>query len=323
MELITNELSLHGQFTDIPSFKAAIDRLITLRNIARRFGREVYCHKNISHALVMPHVTMPQAVQGLSMNERRALLSWINHNGPFWEDNRTHSPDDYLEYGGEVVTDTAIGEAAWCRLHGIDRELISINPSNWLHPRLTVEWKSDAGQTKTVDVANHWDGAALEAALLAVPPPLVSWSQVETLSRGRHTNLTFAHDTFSPLQGHPFVSGAANRIVVILDILNQLKSCFDADGTRTAEGHEIYQEYFTGKKGDGGRGAIFTDSSDSEKSEFKNALTFPNPSDPTTQLFCPWHGKIQTPQFRVHFSWPVRASEPLYIVYIGEKLTKR
>ena len=45
--------------------------------------------------------------------------------------------------------------------------------------------------------------------------------------------------------------------------------------------------------------------------------------DPTKTLFCPWHGKVQTPQLRVHFSYPIRANEPLYIVYVGPKLTKR
>ncbi|MBN1960904.1 MAG: hypothetical protein JW841_08150, partial [Deltaproteobacteria bacterium] len=85
----------------------------------------------------------------------------------------------------------------------------------------------------------------------------------------------------------------------------------------------IYQDFFTGKKGGGGRGALFSDSSDEEKNEFKNALTFNHPQKPHVKIFCPWHGKVQTPKYRIHFSWPVRVNEPLYVVYIGEKLTKR
>lgn len=80
---------------------------------------------------------------------------------------------------------------------------------------------------------------------------------------------------------------------------------------------------FTGKKGDGGRGATFTDSSDSEKSEFKKEMTFDNPLDAKRTLFCPWHGKVQTPQLRVHFSYPICADEALFVVYVGPKLTKR
>ncbi len=109
----------------------------------------------------------------------------------------------------------------------------------------------------------------------------------------------------------------------VLEILNRFKVCFDEKGQRTAEGNTIYQDFFTGKKEGGGHGAMFSDSSDSEKNEFGKELTFNHPGAPTQTLFCPWHGKVQTPQLRVHFSDPIRANEPLYVVYVGPKLTKR
>jgi len=112
-------------------------------------------------------------------------------------------------------------------------------------------------------------------------------------------------------------------VLFILDTLNRLKTCFDADGQRTAEGNAIYQNFFTGKKEKKGRGALFSDSSEGEKSKFKQEMTFRHPENPDTSIFCPWHGKVQTPQLRVHFSWPVRADEALYVVYIGPKITKK
>ena len=127
---------------------------------------------------------------------------------------------------------------------------------------------------------------------------------------------------FEPLQGHPFVPGAAQRIVVLLNVLNRMKQCFDDDGSRTAEGHRLYQDFFTGEPGNGGRGAAFTDSSDPEKHDFKNDLTFPSPAHPSETLFCTWHGKVQTPQIRVHFSYPIRKDDPLFVVYVGPKITK-
>lgn len=95
------------------------------------------------------------------------------------------------------------------------------------------------------------------------------------------------------LDGHPFLSSAAQRLLAILDILNRFKSCFDKESQRTVEGHEIYQNYFTGKKEGGGHGATFTDSSESEKTKFKNELTFKHPEDASKTIFCPWHGKVQ------------------------------
>ena len=61
---------------------------------------------------------------------------------------------------------------------------------------------------------------------------------------------------------------AAERIRVLLGILDRFRTCFDGEGNRTAEGHEIYQNYFTGKN------ALFTDSSDDEKIEFATCRVF-------------------------------------------------
>ena len=102
-----------------------------------------------------------------------------------------------------------------------------------------------------------------------------------------------------------------------LIVLHELKNCFDEDGERTPAGHSLYQKHFTGDK------AWFSDSSVTEKRNFRTELTFPNPSLPGESLFCTWHGKVKTPQLRIHFSWPIRATEPLYVVYVGPKLTKR
>lgn len=268
-------------------------------------------------------MTMPKAVQALTLEERRALLQWFNQHGPFWEDMRNHRSDDWLECNGNIVTDTAVGEAAWCCLHGIERDLVSLTPSNWLFSPVSVDLVSDTGASKTVGVANHWDPAAIEAVLRAAAAPLASWKQLEALATARCTQITFAAGAFAPLNGYPFVLGAAQRLMFILETLNRFKSCFDADGQRTPEGHEIYQEFFTGKKGDGGRGALFSDSSASEKRKFGAEMTFAHPADASKTLFCSWHGKVQTPQLRVHFSSPVRADEPLFVVYVGPKITKQ
>lgn len=323
MSFLVNDLSFHGQFSDLTSFSDAIGRLMTIREIARRYGRELHCHKGMVSADVMPGTTMQQAIQALTLNQQRSLRSWITQNGPFWEDTRNHSADDYFEVNGDVVTDTAVGEAAWCRFNGIERELVSLTPSNWLFTPLSVRWMSGSNEQKIAGVVNHWDPGTLEAILKLVPMPIASWQQLAALTNARWPLLTFAADAFSFLDGHPFASSAAKRLLAILDVLNHFKSCFDEKGQRTAEGHEIYQNYFTGKKEGGGHGATFTDSSEDEKIKFKNKLTFKHPDDASKILFCPWHGKVQTPQLRVHFSWPVRVDEPLYIVYVGEKRTKQ
>ena len=319
MDLLFNELSIHGQFPDLSTFRAAVDRVMTMRRLTTRFGWELYCHRNVANGRVTSEMTMPQAVQALDPNSRRALMSWLQRQGPFWEDARLHSGDDYLEcfrYDGEIVTDTAVGEAAYCCLHGRDRGLVSMDPSDWLFPLVPVDWHAD-DDVRRVDVRNYWDADRLAAELDGAPPPLGSWTDLEAAARNRCPDLVFAPDGFKPLTGHPFSQGVAERLLDRIVVLQRIRLCFDERGARTREGHRLYQEHFTGDK------AWFSDSSSTEKNDFRNELTFPNPSAGGASLFCTWHGKVKTPQLRIHFSWPIRADEPLCVVYVGPKITKR
>ena len=290
---------------------------MTMRQVAQQFGRALHCHRNMAHAQVTPTLAMPQAIRGLTLNEQRALIAWLHRLGPFWEEVRVHNPDDYLECNGDVVTDTAVGEAAYCRIHGIDRRIVSLTPSRWEFSPVTVSWMPDTGEGRVVDVVNHIDVESLEAALRAAPAPIASWGQLEEICIARCIYLTISHDAFQPLRGYPFAEGAAHRILVLLDTLNRFKSCFDNQGQRTQEGQRLYQDHFTGDK------AWFSDSSDSEKRNFHSDLTFRHPTAEGQSLFCTMHGKVKTPQLRIHFSWPIRADEPLFVVYVGPKLTKQ
>ncbi len=323
MEFLVNDLSLHGQFPDISSFRSAVQRVMEIRRIVQRFGRSLYCNRNLLHTRVTIDKMMQQAVQVLTKEEQRVLMQWFTQHGPFWEDARNHTPDDWFESDGCIVTDSAIGEAAWCCLNGIERGLVSFTPSNWQFSPVAVDWVVADETKKSTDVMNHWEPSSIEVVLQAAPSPMNSWSKLEEIAKARFVRLSFAVDAFVSLHGHPFVSSAAQRLLVILDILNRYKCCFDEYGNRTREGNEIYQNYFTGKKEGGGRGSLFSDSSDSEKVEFKQKLTFVHPGKDKQTLFCSWHGKVQTPQLRIHFSSPILATEPLYIVYVGPKITKQ
>ena len=259
---------------------------------------------------------MPQVVQGLSEAERKALMQWLVRSGPFWEDDRQHGPDDYLECKGEVVTDTAVGEAAHHLFHGISCGLVSMNPSSWLFSPVPVEWH-EGESTRSIGVPNYWDVQGLKIALDAASVSLASWRDLETVARRRCPDLTFSPNCFEPLRGHPFGTRAAQALLSRLAVLQDLKNCYDELGQRTLEGREMYTKHFTGQN------AWFSDSSVTEKAVFRQSLTFPHPASAGETLSCTWHGKVKTPQLRVHFSWPVNAATPLYVVYIGPKITKR
>ena len=315
MELIFNDCSIHEQFRDLTTFRVAIQRVMTIRSMARRFGRDLQCHRNVANSKVMPGWIMQRAIQTLSMDRRRAVMQWLSQLGPFWDEFQQHSSDDWLECNGEPITDTAIGEAAYCLSLGIDRRLVSLNPSDWLTSPLFVEFES--GPVGQVEVLNYWRAEEVQAALTAAPASVHSWDDLSAAARVRFPDLAFSPNSFTRLRGHPFGRGPSERILSLLTVLNNFKKCFNELGQRTPEGQEIYQKHFTGEK------AWFSDSSETEKARFKSDLTFPHPTKSGESLFCTWHGKVKTPQLRIHFSWPIRANEQLYVVYVGPKITKR
>jgi len=288
-----------------------------MRQISRQYGRELYCHRNLPSARITGDMTLFQAIQRLTLAQKRAVMQWLTRLGPFWDEARMHSEDDYLECGSQIVTDSALGEAAMRNLRGSDCRLVSVSPSEWERSPLMVCWRTSAEEIQEANVENYWQTKILESVLASLPAPVTSWQELGAFCKTRFPDLTFSSDTFHPLFSHPFVPGAALRILETLHVLNRFKSCFNEHSTRTPEGQRLYQEHFTGAK------AWFSDSSDHEKSIFKKELTFNNPEIKGQSIFCPWHGKIKTPQLRIHFSWPVRADEELYVVYVGPKITKR
>lgn len=317
VDLLFNDLSLHGQFPDVKAFRAAMGQVMEMRNVARQFGHDLPCHRNAADAQVTQNASMKQAIQQFGRSEQQAIMQWLTQYGPFWEDLRAHGPNDYLECNGDVVTDTAVGEAAYDCFQGGDSRLVSLSPSSWTFTPVSVIWRSELRADPTTDVLNYWQIAELQAALATVPDRVASWDQLEAALRARCARLTFSEGCFEPLRGLPFVELVARRVTVLVATLDELRSCIDSDGRRTQKGQQIYQDHFTGKK------PWFSDSSATEKNEFRSELTFPHPARRGELVLCPWHGKVKTPQFRVHFTWPVSGTEPLYVVYVGPKITKR
>jgi len=291
-----------------------------MRNVAKRYGREVHYHQAMLNVDAMPGVTMRQAIGHFQKDEQRAAMLWLDRSRKVpWQDGscRPH-PDDWLESRGEIVTDTAVGEAAYRGLHGTECGLISTHPSAWSFSPIEVTWQHRGeNDDRSVELENWWESTALEQRLRSLLSPPKSWNDLQSISSQRFTKLTFTDACFVPLEGCPFAGSAAERILELLHLLDQLACAFDAEGKRTSAGHALYQEHFTGSN------ARFSDSSTTEKNSFRKELSFPVPGDSRNLLFCPWHGKERHLQLRIHFSWPIRSGEPTYVVYIGPKITKR
>ena len=320
MELLANDRSIHGQFHDIRSFLDAFTRLMSMREVAKRFGREIHCNMEFMNKEPVRGISMQKAFGRFSDNKRRAAMIWLTRAGPFWDGHRLHGINDLLECQGDIITNSAVGEAAYRTLKGIECNLLSLIPSDWNYSPINVIWhcRDAQGLDKRRVILENWrDSDSLKASLIKVPPPVESWNGLLNISRERFKNLIFAEYCFNPLRGFPFVNSSANRILELFSVLDRLASAFDANGSRTQEGYQIYRDHFTGDR------AWFSDSSVSEKRKFRNELTFPHPNDLGKFLFSTWHGKISHMNYRLHYSWSERAGEPVYIVYVGPKISKR
>lgn len=319
MKLLFNELSIDGQFHDLKAFRRAVEMIMSIRNATRQFGWELQCHQNVSDTLVMPGYPMKKAVNTLTKEKRRDFLQWLTHRGSLWNNEQRHSGDDYMACDDKIVTDTAVGEAAYLCFHGILCHIVSMNPSEWMYSPVKVDWHN-IETLESIDVCNHWNADEAENAFRSVPAqPLDSWGQLETTAKNICRNLTFSPECFTPLQDIPFNKSAAEQLLQRLTTLRDFKNSIDNKGKRTEKGQKIYQMHFTGDN------AWFSDSSRTEKSRFRNDMTFPHPELGGNTLFCTWHGKVKTTHIplRIHFSWPMQSHEKTYVVYVGQKITKK
>jgi hypothetical protein len=317
MPLLLNDCSIEGQFAVTSDFEDALDVVMAIRAMVKRFGWDIHCNRAAAWAQVTATMTMQEAVGQLSVDRRRAVMTWLTSVGPFWTDNPEHAPDDYLECRGTVVTETAVGEAAFAAFHGLDYRLVSLTPSSWSLTPVAVEFMNESGPPVTVGVHNYWVLEDLQRALEAAGAPIKSWKTLEKRCRAEFSSLKFASDTFTPLERCPFSAAAVQRIFALLAILNRMAQCIGPDGQRTPEGQELYEKHFQGAR------ASFTDSSDTEKRTMGNRLRFKHPDEPGLVLSCTWHGKISTQFLRLHFSWPPTVDDGVFVAYVGQKLTKQ
>ncbi|KAA1258080.1 hypothetical protein LF1_05950 [Rubripirellula obstinata] len=319
MDFLLNDRSIHGQFSTTSDFVASAEATLQIRSAIKKSGGDLYCHRNLANAQVTNDQFMSKAVQGMRRDVKQIWMAWLTKGGPFWDEARQHSEDEWLEIDTkELVTDTAIGEAGFCCLHELPRELVSVDPSDWLRDPIEVIWKTSETTERRVSVPNYWSVEAIEQRLGAIQPTFKSWESLEEHLRTSCASVAFADD-FMRMKKFPYVKSVGEWISILVRVLDTLSVSIDDSGNRTDRGQEAYDTYFTG------HAPYFTDESTSNKSAYRDAMTFPHPTEAGLDLFCTWHGKVNSPSsfppVRIHFSWPIKKRGDLFIPYVGKKIT--
>jgi len=320
MRWYLNDSSLQGQFATAREFVDEIAGLAKLKMQLPASGSQLYCISNLSMTKVTRDSSCSQAVmRAARVDEKRLILSWISKSGPFLEADRTPEQDDYFEFEGLDVTDHGLGEAARREKNGEDSGVFSFTGGaiNFEKTPLVVQHGLPEEPFGHLDIPNVWEVPRLEERIRGISAEPQNWKELLQACRNRFEFLIIPDSVQERIERETFYPVVARRTLVILQTLHRIVRGRSADGSLNAEALSLWQQHSQGGK------AWFTDESEGNKHKFKSEMTFPDPENPSNRLFCPWHGKIKTPQFRIHFEWPVPPGQSrLKILYIGPKITK-
>ncbi len=317
MAFFFNEKSIHGQFHEVGTFVNSLQKLLLLKNEINIKGYPLYCQRSLLSCMVIPETIFISVISNQpDKNLFSSTLSWIAKDGPFWDEDgiREHSEEEIFEYENDLVTDSSIAEAAYHSIVYSQAATISLVPSNFLINPLKVLWHRDARNTLNCDVQNYWEKQPLQEYLKNYEKPITSWRMMLEFATVHFPDLIFLDGILERLKQEPFNHVIAKHVIFLLNILQQLHVGFNEDGQRTAESDQLLDSFFRKKD------AVFSDESDTNKNDFRQQLTFHDPNG--NDVFCSYHGKIRQGVFRLHFSWPISPDIPLYIAYIGPKITK-
>lgn len=317
MNWFVNDLSLAGQYPTSEAFVKDLKQFLALRNRFPLLALRLFCSRTICYRPVSPNHTFQQAVS-ISRDKllTNLVLNWLTKAGPFWEEQRQPVADDYFHYKETDVTEQGLGEVARRQLGGAFANSVSFPAAGFDYSPLPVIQGLLEEPISTVEVTNQWKWDDIQLAVEAAMPPIINWEQMLTEARRRFDFLYLVAACGDPLKPEPFSHYVVERVFELLQVLNEYISCMARTGAPTERTHELMAQHFSGGN------SWFSDESTSNKRTFKNQLEFHDPAEPGNKVFCPWHGKIKTPQYRIHFEWPPRSNSKLRVFYIGPKITK-
>ncbi len=310
-----NDLSLAGQYTHTSDFLKNLKELMRQRHQIPVLEAQLFCSRGLHARPVTSSINFREAVRG-DKTMVQPVLAWLTKNGPFWDDDRQVNADDYFEYCGEDVTDQGLGEAARCRLAG--REAVSVSFANggFDFTPVNIVHGLPEEPLANIPVENIWNFTGLQGSALNSLPIPYNWHQMLDQATVRFDRLSYSPQCIEALTREPFSAYIVERVFELLRVLNEFMNCRKVDGTYSSRNNELIDQHFSGSK------AWFTDESDTNKDHFEKEMTFPDFDQPGQEVFCSWHGKIKSRQYRVHFEWPDSSTPVLRIFYIGPKLTK-
>jgi hypothetical protein len=323
MRWYINDMSLQGQFNDVPRFLVLLEGLLASRNRFECLRDAMHLTRSIADRHVSTGQTLRQFLSSTDRKDlRRAMLLWLDRKGPFMEEDRQPEYDDYFECKGLDVTDTGLGEATRRVKANTGALTFSFagGTTEFGETPLHVDHGLPDDRLGQYAIQNLWNLADLTSSALDARPAPLSWQQLVTVARERYPRLHIpdAVYTNSSLAKEPFEIPIGDRALALFKCLDDYMAGRIDGGAEGPAALAIVDTFFTGDR------ALFSGESQSNRTTFKSEMTFPDPDDSARDIFAHWHGKISHRFFRLHFEWPVPPdAQRLKILYLGPKLTKQ
>ena len=310
-----NDASLHGQFSSLSQFLSALALVFRMRDAMQKSGLRLEVSRLVTERATISTQTLRQVTTKVAnVDIKRRVLSWLDKDGPFWDDPPIHSSDEYFECEGDIVTETGLGEACTLVALSTAAAVISMSPSKFTKHPLEVFWCCRPDGDRSWQIPNFVSESSLVAHLRSVEKPPTTWQQVLDWTKSNCPSLLLSAEILTQLPT-TFFPSTAQRAQVLFKALDEINSALQEGNV--ARFDELRRLWMEGEK------ARMTDSSATEKSEFAAELNFQHPITKRA-VACTWHAKIQTPQFRIHFEWPKQNSrDALFVGYFGPKITRR
>lgn len=320
MRWYLNDASLQGQFDTVEAFGDALRALMKAR---RNVKIGLQTSQTFPQSKATGSATMREALGYLGRRDRnltRTVMSWVDRNGPFIEDDREAVEDDYFEFAGMDVTDSGLGEAARRIAVGTDAATFSFagGDVDFSGDPLVVDHGLAEDRLGSYNIGNVVDPERLVEMARESEPLPNSWPALVERARDRFPNLKIGdlHE-IKALAHEPFDASLRDRFLELLRILDAYVAERQPDGSEGPRAREIIDTYFS--QGDR---SLFTGESSTNETAFEKELTFRRTSG--ERIFAPWHGKVSHRFFRLHFEWPLEVGrKELEIFYYGPKITKR
>jgi len=321
VRLFLNETSLVGM-SGLDQVTEYFNALMGARLRSPNLSRVLYCSRKTSDVQALHGERLLKTVTQMPRDKRGAILAWLGKSGPFMDDDREETDDDLYHLGTTDVTDLGPGEAARQHQRGLDARLLSFANAegkvSFSYTPLCVVQGFPDEPVATAQIRNTWDFVEAKKWADAIDPEPDSWSDLLNVCRRRYGNLVIGEHCDYVLGAQTFYPAVSRRVVELLRILDEIAEGAAAQSGLSARGLEMVQTHFAGGK------ALFTDESGENKIQFKSEMEFADPTEPNRRIQCFWHGKIKTPQFRIHFEWPLpKTATRIKVAYIGPKISKK